>query len=186
MAGLAVLRSPLARSLCFRSVSRSLQWPRAYLTRELTPYVTSVNQGPFVTPERRQSGWSGRGFASGAAASERSSRDDGLQLTENAVRRLEELQSESPDKPLLLRLTVEGGGCSGFQYEFSLDSASRADDRHVGLCMRCLAWLTRHPIGLLAGFDSLYLGSKSMRAQSVYHSPNAQGVRVWWSQGRHR
>lgn len=70
-----------------------------------------------------------RSFASNAAASASSSDDDGLQLTENAIRRLQELQSEAPDKPLLLRLTVEGGGCSGFQYEFSLDSASKPEDR---------------------------------------------------------
>ena len=40
------------------------------------------------------------------------------------VQRLKQLQAESPSSPIVLRIEVEGGGCSGFQYKFKLDEAS--------------------------------------------------------------
>ena len=29
----------------------------------------------------------------------------------------------------MLRVTVDGGGCSGFMYKFSLDTATNGDDK---------------------------------------------------------
>lgn len=68
-----------------------------------------------------------RGFAADAAPAEAIS-DEGITLAESAVERLRELQGES-DRPVLLRLAVEGGGCSGFQYEFRLESEQKEADR---------------------------------------------------------
>jgi iron-sulfur cluster assembly accessory protein len=48
-------------------------------------------------------------------------------VTERAARRIGEiLRRESPGA--MLRLSVEGGGCSGFQYKFDIDRAQAADD----------------------------------------------------------
>ncbi|XP_006865590.1 PREDICTED: iron-sulfur cluster assembly 2 homolog, mitochondrial [Chrysochloris asiatica] len=48
-----------------------------------------------------------------------------IHLTDSCVQRLLEI-TEGPE---FLRLQVEGGGCSGFQYKFSLDTAVNPDDR---------------------------------------------------------
>lgn len=49
-------------------------------------------------------------------------------LTDNAVNRLKELLVEVDDETQKLRIFVEGGGCSGFQYGFSLDHVVSDDD----------------------------------------------------------
>ncbi|NXY80986.1 ISCA2 protein, partial [Alcedo cyanopectus] len=46
-------------------------------------------------------------------------------LSESCVKRLLEITEGSE----FLRLQVEGGGCSGFQYKFSLDTVLHPDDR---------------------------------------------------------
>ncbi|HXE69215.1 MAG TPA: iron-sulfur cluster assembly accessory protein [Hyphomicrobiaceae bacterium] len=48
-------------------------------------------------------------------------------VSDRAARRITEIVAGAPDKPLL-RVSVEGGGCSGFQYKFDLVGASEADD----------------------------------------------------------
>ncbi|KAL3825767.1 hypothetical protein ACJIZ3_021796 [Penstemon smallii] len=53
---------------------------------------------------------------------------DAIILTESCVRRMKELQGEE-DSRKLLRLSIEAGGCSGFQYNFSLDEKTNDDDR---------------------------------------------------------
>ncbi|KAJ7517168.1 hypothetical protein O6H91_21G012800 [Diphasiastrum complanatum] len=53
-----------------------------------------------------------------------------LTITDSCARRLVEIQEEGPDqKNMMLRLMVEGGGCSGFQYQFLLDDKQNEDDR---------------------------------------------------------
>lgn len=50
-----------------------------------------------------------------------------VSLTDSAAKRISEIAAGDPATPLL-RVSVEGGGCSGFQYKFDLVSAPDADD----------------------------------------------------------
>jgi iron-sulfur cluster insertion protein len=50
-----------------------------------------------------------------------------ISMTDNAGRRVAEIAAKL-GKPALLRLSVDGGGCSGFQYRFGLAEAIEADD----------------------------------------------------------
>ena len=43
-----------------------------------------------------------------------------LIIDDSAVKRIEELRTEQSKDALMLRVTVEGGGCSGFQYKLEL------------------------------------------------------------------
>lgn len=53
---------------------------------------------------------------------------DTLTLTPAAAKRVAWI-AEKQAKPAILRLSVEGGGCSGFQYKFDLAEAPEDDDR---------------------------------------------------------
>ncbi len=51
-------------------------------------------------------------------------------LSANAARRLKQISADE-GRPVMLRVAVEGGGCSGFQYRFDLVEAAEADDLKV-------------------------------------------------------
>jgi iron-sulfur cluster assembly accessory protein len=53
-----------------------------------------------------------------------------LTLSPSAAARVAAIAGKQ-DKPAILRLSVEGGGCSGFQYKFGLADGPQADDTVV-------------------------------------------------------
>lgn len=55
---------------------------------------------------------------------------DPIQLTPSAAARVAAI-AQRQGKPAILRLSVEGGGCSGFQYRYGLAETVEADDVRV-------------------------------------------------------
>ncbi|KAL6444350.1 hypothetical protein ACFW04_001908 [Cataglyphis niger] len=80
-----------------------------YFSRLLTPWYNIS----MVTSSREMS--------TNAAVKE----DDALIISDSCVKRLKEIASDGA----CLRVIVEGGGCSGFQYKFDLDSNIQEDDK---------------------------------------------------------
>jgi iron-sulfur cluster assembly accessory protein len=50
-----------------------------------------------------------------------------ITITDNAARRIGEILSGEPAGSML-RISVNGGGCSGFQYAFDIDQTRQDDD----------------------------------------------------------
>ena len=51
----------------------------------------------------------------------------GIALTERAARRISEIMAREPEGSML-RISVNGGGCSGFAYAFDVDRTRQDDD----------------------------------------------------------
>ena len=51
-----------------------------------------------------------------------------LEISDAAVKRLAWMIDQEGDQDLMLRVTVSGGGCSGYQYGFSFDDTVTPDD----------------------------------------------------------
>lgn len=51
-----------------------------------------------------------------------------ITITENAVVKIKDILAEENNPALKLRVFVQGGGCSGMQYGFTLDDTQAEDD----------------------------------------------------------
>ena len=95
-----------------------------------------------------------------------------LNFTASAARKVRELIDEEQNPALKLRVYIQGGGCSGFQYGFSFEEAAEEDDLAVerdGITLLC------DPLSLqyLGGAEIDY--SESLQgAQFVIRNPNAK------------
>jgi len=55
----------------------------------------------------------------------------GVELTESAAAKVSRLIAEQGDGELMLRVYIQGGGCSGFQYGFQFEETMSEDDTVV-------------------------------------------------------
>ena len=53
-----------------------------------------------------------------------------VEISDSAVKRIKELTADGEFAGMMMRVSVSGGGCSGFQYGFSFDDQKQNDD-HV-------------------------------------------------------
>src|SRR3954470_24902699 len=76
---------------------------------------------------------------------------ESVTVSKRAVRRIGEILGREPPGTML-RLSVEGGGCSGFQYKFDMDRTQGDDDvliRRAG----AVVLIDRISLGYLAGSE---------------------------------
>lgn len=95
-----------------------------------------------------------------------------LIFSDSAAEKVRDLVAEEGNPDLKLRVFVQGGGCSGFQYGFSFDEERAEDDLALD---RDGVTLLIDPLSLqyLAGAEVDYTESLS-GAQFVIRNPNAR------------
>jgi len=52
-----------------------------------------------------------------------------VEITESAAARIKVILDQDENRGMMLRISVSGGGCSGFQYGFTFDDATGESDR---------------------------------------------------------
>jgi iron-sulfur cluster insertion protein len=53
---------------------------------------------------------------------------DQIEITDNAAVKIADILAEENNPKIMLRTFVQGGGCSGMQYGFTLDEEQNEDD----------------------------------------------------------
>jgi iron-sulfur cluster assembly accessory protein len=95
---------------------------------------------------------------------------EGIVLADSAARRLEKL-AEAEGHPVMLRVAVEGGGCSGFQYRLDLVETAEPDDLRVEAGGQA-ALVDPVSVPFLKGSEIAFVDELA-GAQFVIRNPNA-------------
>ena len=95
---------------------------------------------------------------------------EGITLSESAAKRLARL-GEAEGHPVLLRVAVEGGGCSGFQYQMDLVAAGEDDDLRIETDGQ-VALVDPVSVPFLKGSEIAWIDELA-GAQFVIRNPNA-------------
>ena len=54
-----------------------------------------------------------------------------IKITPSAIARIKKMTAEEEFKGMFFRVEVLGGGCSGFQYNFSFENEEKSDDKII-------------------------------------------------------
>jgi iron-sulfur cluster insertion protein len=95
-----------------------------------------------------------------------------LLFSESAANKVAELIAEEGNPDLKLRVFVQGGGCSGFQYGFTFDEVTNDDDTVMtknGVSLLIDAMSYQYLVGAEIDYKEDLQG-----AQFVIKNPNAQ------------
>lgn len=95
---------------------------------------------------------------------------EGIVLADSAARRLAKL-AEAEGRPVMLRVAVEGGGCSGFQYRLDLVESAEPDDLRIEAGGQA-ALVDPVSVPFLKGSEIAFVDELA-GAQFVIRNPNA-------------
>ena len=94
-----------------------------------------------------------------------------ITLTNSAILKIADILAEENDSNLMLRTFVQGGGCSGFSYGFTLDAEQNEDDfviKKPGMTMLIDAISMQYLQGATVDYKEELMGSNF-----VIKNPNA-------------
>ena len=97
-----------------------------------------------------------------------------LTLTDSATEKIKDLLAEENNPALNLRVFVQGGGCSGFQYGFTFDDEVNDDD--FVLEFNGVKLLVDSASGMYLQGATINYKDELMSSSFVIENPNAQST----------
>jgi iron-sulfur cluster insertion protein len=97
-----------------------------------------------------------------------------INITDSCLVKVADLLAEENNPALFLRVFVQGGGCSGFQYGFTFDEAVGDDDfviEKTGVKILVDSMSYQYLVGSTINYKEDIIGS-----QFVIENPNAQST----------
>lgn len=97
-----------------------------------------------------------------------------IEVTEKAAEKIKDVLAEENNPNLFLRMFVQGGGCSGFQYGFTLDEEVNEDDFKIekdGVSLLVDSMSYQYLAGATVDYIEDIVGS-----QFTIKNPNAQST----------
>lgn len=95
-----------------------------------------------------------------------------IELKPSAVAKIRDILAEENNAELKLRIFVQGGGCSGMQYGFTLDESVNDDDftvQYDGVCLLVDSMSSQYLQGASVDYQEDLMG-----AEFKITNPNAQ------------
>ena len=99
---------------------------------------------------------------------------DQIEITSSAILKIADILAEENNPQLMLRTFVQGGGCSGFSYGFTLDEVQNEDDfviKKPGMTILIDAMSMQYLQGAEIDYKEEDMGSNF-----VIKNPNAQST----------
>lgn len=98
-----------------------------------------------------------------------------MTFSDSAKIQIEKLISTSENQDMLLRVSISGGGCSGFQYHFDFDQSQNQDDLQILVGERILGIVDETSYELLKGSEIDYVNELSGSYFKI-NNPNASST----------
>ena len=96
-----------------------------------------------------------------------------LELKTGAIEKIRDILAEENNPNIKLRIFVQGGGCSGFQYGFTFDDVVNEDDFEIDLDGKYKILIDAMSMTYMDGATIDYKDDKLNGSQFVITNPNA-------------
>ena len=102
--------------------------------------------------------------------------DNTLIVTKSCAKQIQALQATASQPDLRLRISVEGGGCSGFQYKFEMDAEELEEEDMIFKRDGCEVVVDESSFDLIRGSTIDYEQELIRSAFAIVNNPQSESA----------